>query len=337
VSRSTLDARYELRERIGQGGGSTVYRALDRRLGRDVAVKVLRAQLASDPTFVERFRREARAAASLSHPNIVSVHDWAEADGSYHIVMELVRGDDLKTAIRRRGPMRESAALRIGAEIAAALESAHARGVIHRDLKPQNVLLDGDGRAKVADFGIARVSGMSQLTRTDEVFGTVHYLSPEQADGKPADERSDLYSLGVVLYEMLTGTLPFRGDTAIAVAMKHLREPPPSPRAARPEISADTESVVLRALEKDPERRFASASAMRASLDRAMEASRLRGLPALTAQLELTDRLRAAPAPVKITAPIVLLFLIWFVLGSIGAECGAYQVRRDAPAVVAHR
>lgn len=320
---TTLEDRYELRERIGQGGGSTVYRAIDHRLGRDVAVKVLGPELASDPAFVERFRREARAAASLSHPNVVAVHDWGERDGSYHIVMELVAGNDLKSEIRHRGALPEAEALRIAMQIAAGLDAAHRRGVIHRDLKPQNVLLDPNGHVKVADFGIARVSGQSQLTRTDELFGTVHYLSPEQAEGKPADERSDLYSLGIVLYEMLTGTLPFEADTPIAVASMHLREAPPPPRTIRPELSRETESVVLRALEKDPARRYQSASAMREGLDRAHDGPRHRGPAGFPAAHDLTARLRSASAPVKI-APIVFLVVVWLFLGTLGAECGSF-------------
>jgi serine/threonine protein kinase len=320
---TTLEDRYELRERIGQGGGSAVYRAIDHRLGREVAVKVLGAELASDPAFVERFRREARAAASLSHPNIVAVHDWGERDGSYHIVMELVAGNDLKSEIRRRGPLPEAEALRIALQIASGLDAAHRRGVIHRDLKPQNVLLDANGPVKVADFGIARVVGQTQLTRTDELFGTVHYVSPEQAEGKPADERSDLYSLGIVLFEMLTGTLPFEADTPIAVASMHLRAPPPPLRTIRPELSHQTETVVLRALEKDPARRYQSASAMRDDLDRAEDGVRHRGPAELPAAHELTQRLRNAPAPVKI-APIVFLVVIWVFLGTLGAECGSF-------------
>jgi hypothetical protein len=266
-----IGERYDLRQTIGIGGMARVYLAHDRRLNRDVAAKILDPTLASDPLFVERFRREAQAAAALNHPNVVAIYDTGTTDDSYFIVMEYVPGPNLKEAIRERGALPEAEALTIGAQVAAALGAAHSRGLIHRDIKPHNVLLHPDGAAKVTDFGIARAAGASQLTSTQTVMGTAHYLSPEQALHQPLDGRSDLYSLGIVLYEALTGQVPFSGDSLVAVAMMQVHEPPPPLRTIRPEIAPATEAVVMKALAKDPAQRYQSAAEMRAALLRARD------------------------------------------------------------------
>jgi serine/threonine protein kinase len=261
-----IGARYELRRCIGVGGMARVYLAHDETLNRDVAVKILNPALASDPLFVERFRREAQAAAMLNHPNIVTIYDTGTTDDTYYIVMEYVPGPNLKEALRERGPMPQDQVLTIGAQVAAALEAAHGRGLIHRDIKPHNILLQSAGTAKVTDFGIARAAGASQLTATQTVMGSAHYLSPEQALHQPVDGRSDLYSLGIVLYEALTGRLPFDGDSLVAVAMKHVHEEPAPPRTLRPAITPEAETVVMKALAKNPAERFQSAGEMRNAL-----------------------------------------------------------------------
>src|SRR4051794_35446938 len=235
-----------------------VYCAEDEQLGRRVAVKLLYRHLAEDVSFVERFRREASSAAGLQHPNIVSIFDRGEWDGTYYIAMELIRGRTLKDIVRERGPAPPDAAVDIVLQILRAARFAHQRGVVHRDIKPHNVLIDEEGRVKVADFGIAR-AGASDMTETGSIMGTAQYLSPEQAQGKPVDARSDLYSIGIVLYELLTGRVPFDAESAVTVALKQVSEPPIPPREIVPAIPPALEGVVLRAMEKDPARRFASA------------------------------------------------------------------------------
>jgi len=247
-----------------------VYRAFDERLRREVAVKVLRP-IDGDPSFNERFRREARHAASIQHPNVAAVYDVGEDGDQRYIVMELVPGGTLKDLVRRRGALSEDEALTIAERVARGLEAAHARGVVHRDLKPHNVLLGADGQPRIVDFGIAKVTGGTALTSTAAVLGTAHYFSPEQASGAPADHRSDLYGLGVVLFELLTGRLPFDGDNPIEIAMRHVHDAPPPPSSWRPGLSRAADEVVLRALEKAPDRRFASAAAMATALRRARD------------------------------------------------------------------
>lgn len=272
VSPQTIvDSRYRVLKRLGVGGMAEVWCAQDEVLGRRVALKLLGGRYATDPEFRERFRREAQAAAGLTHPNIVGVFDHSEWDGTPYIAMELVDGQTLKEIVRERGPLPPHIAVGLTEQILRALAYAHRRGIVHRDIKPQNVILDPEGEAKVADFGIAR-AGNSQMTQTGSIVGTVQYLSPEQANGQPVDRRSDLYSTGVVLYELLTGRVPFDGEAPVSIALKHVNELPVPPGQLRPGIPPALEAVVLRSLEKDPNRRFQTAEEFIAALEQARSA-----------------------------------------------------------------
>jgi len=253
-----VDGRYRIVRRLGAGGMAEVYCAEDSQLGRQVALKLLYRRFAEDAEFVERFRREASAAAGLQHPNVVQVFDRGEWDGTYYIAMEFIPGRTLKEVVRDHGALEPALAADLTTQILRAARFAHRRGVVHRDLKPQNVLVDEEGRAKVADFGIAR-AGASDMTETGSVMGTAQYLSPEQAQGLPVDLRSDLYSIGVILYELLTGQLPFDGESAVAIAVQHLNDDPPPIRTLRPDIAPELEAAVMRALAKDPAARWADA------------------------------------------------------------------------------
>ena len=258
----TFNNRYKITERVGLGGMAEVYRAQDNVLGRTVAVKTMLPQYAADPTFTKRFRQEAASAAKLQSPYIVSIYDWGLDDETYYIVMEFLRGTDLKTAIQERGAINQRKAAEIGSQVAQALSVAHAGGVIHRDIKPQNIMIQPDGNIKVMDFGIAR-AGDAGLSQTATVLGTAHYVSPEQAQGKELTGASDIYSLGVVLYEATTGKLPFDGQDAVSVAVKQVNEVPAAPSTINPNIDPSLEAIIMKALEKDPERRFKDAAEMR--------------------------------------------------------------------------
>lgn len=258
----TFNNRYKLTERVGLGGMAEVYRAEDNVLGRTVAVKVMLPQYAADPTFTKRFRQEAASAANLQSPYIVSIYDWGLDGETYYIVMEFLRGTDLKTAIKERGVINQRKAAEIGSQVAQALSVAHAGGIIHRDIKPQNIMIQPDGNIKVMDFGIAR-AGDAGLSQTATVLGTAHYVSPEQAQGKELTGASDIYSLGVVLYEATTGKLPFDGQDAVSVAVKQVNELPAPPSTINPNIDPALEAIIMKAMEKDPERRFKDASEMR--------------------------------------------------------------------------
>src|SRR3954463_9815057 len=252
-----LSDRYELEELVGTGGMSSVFRAHDRLLDRKVALKVLHEQYTADEEYVERFRREARAVAALSHPNIVTVIDRGEHEGRQFIVFEYVSGENLKQLIVRRGPAPVTTALELGIQMARALSFAHQQGLVHRDVKPQNVLLNGAGEAKVTDFGIARSLDVQHgMTQTGTVLGTSDYIAPEQAQGQRVDEQTDVYSLGIVLYELLTNEVPFPGENFVAVAMRHINEEPPSIRDKRPDVSPRLEAAVHRAMAKDAADRF---------------------------------------------------------------------------------
>ena len=264
---TVLNDRYRILGPLGEGGMATVYRALDTRLGRTVAIKILHPEFARDDPFLQRFQQEAEFAASLgAHPNVVAIYDIGEDGNLPYIVMEVVEGRNLKDLIRERAPFSAEEAFAIGRQVASALDFAHSRGLVHRDVKPQNIVVTPDGVAKVTDFGIARSATASQLTRTGTVLGTVHYFSPEQAQGKPAGPPSDIYSLGVILYEMLTGHLPFDADNPIGIAMQHLHSEPPPPWQYNQALPARAVSTVLRALEKDPERRYRDAAEFAAAL-----------------------------------------------------------------------
>src|SRR5277367_6289254 len=249
--------RYELNHLIARGGMAEVYRAHDRLLDRPVALKVLFPELSVDRSFVERFRREAQAAANLSHPNIVPVFDWGEDTGTYFIVMEYIDGRPLSSILKSAGPLSAERTADVGSHVAAALGYAHKHGVVHRDVKPGNVLITDDGQVKVTDFGIARaVNTEESLTQTGAVMGTAAYFSPEQAEGIGVDARTDIYSLGVVLYEMLTGRPPFLGDTPVSVASKHVRDIAPAPRDLLETVPVELEAVTMKAMAKSPDNRY---------------------------------------------------------------------------------
>lgn len=266
-----LGGRYRLEDRIGGGGMAWVWKAEDTLLHRPVAVKLLREEFAADEAFLGRFRQEAESAASLVHPNIVHVYDVGTERGLQYIVMELVEGETLKERIQRQGPLPIGRSLQVATSVARALQAAHRKGIVHRDIKPQNILLTTEGRVKVADFGIARAASGTTIVHTNTVIGSAHYFAPEQARGGFTDEKSDLYSLGAVLYEMLAGQPPFEGATPVAVALKHLQEQPVSLRKRRPEVPKSVEAIVMRLLEKDPAKRYTGADALLADLHRALE------------------------------------------------------------------
>ena len=304
IARDTVvDERYKVLNRIGSGGMADVYCAEDLQLGRRVALKLLYRRFAEDAEFVERFRREASSAAGLQHPNVVAVYDRGEFDDTYYIAMEFLEGRSLKQVVRQDGALEPDRAIDLVIQILKAARFAHRRGIVHRDIKPHNVIVDDEGRAKVTDFGIAR-AGASDMTETGSIMGTAQYLSPEQAQGHPVDARSDLYSIGVVLYELLTGRVPFDAESAVTIALKQVSEEPTPPSQLNPAISAQLEDVVTRALQKDPAYRFADADEFIRALEQvrgvpvgtgeytrvAPHTGTYPGLPAAVADLEAADR-----------------------------------------------
>jgi serine/threonine-protein kinase len=342
VPNTMVDGRYRVLSRLGSGGMADVFLAEDQQLGRKVALKLLHHRFAEDPDFVERFRREAQAAANLNHPNIVGIYDWGQDGGTYFIVMEYVEGRSLRDLMRAEGPLDAQRAADIGVEIAAALSFAHEHGVVHRDVKPGNVLITPTGSVKVTDFGIARAGTSENLTQTGSVMGTATYFSPEQAQGLAVDGRSDVYSLGVVLYEMVTGLAPFSGEAPLAVALKHVREEPIPPTARNQAVPPAFEQIVLAAMAKDPDQRYQSANELRADLLRFRRGRPLASTP-VTAMIATTpaqptgaavaaaDATQAAPrvAPVAAARPpgrsraarlfttIVVFLLLVLVVGGI--------------------
>jgi len=269
VEELVFGRRYRAVERIGSGGMADVYKAVDEVLGRTVAVKVLHARYATEPTFVARFRQEAQAAANLSHPNIVNMYDWGREGDTYYIVMEYVNGMDLKSLVQSRGPLDPMKAADYAAQVCSALAVAHGYDIIHRDIKPHNIILTPEGTIKVMDFGIAR-AGNTTMTQTGSVLGTAQYISPEQAQGKNLGPASDLYSLGATLYELVTGRPPFEGDTPVATALMQVNSDPIPPRQIRASIPPALEAVIMRSMRKDPSERYDSANEMRADLKRVM-------------------------------------------------------------------
>ena len=329
-----FDDRYRLERKIGSGGMADVYLAVDESLGRQVAIKILSDRYASDAGFVERFRREASAAASLNHPNIVAVYDRGEAEGTYYIAMEYLDGPTLKDEITRRAPLPEAEAIAFATQALDALDFAHRRGVIHRDVKPHNMVMTEDGRLKVTDFGIARAGNAQQMTEVGSIVGTAQYLSPEQARGHSVGPQSDLYSMGIVLYEMLTGELPFTGGSAVEIAMKQVSDTPPPLHEQNRLVSPAMEQVVMRALAKDPALRYPSARAMADELRRVarggaasaetVQATRVISAAEAARAESATSVLRQAPpaeppaGPKRSAWPWVLVAILLLVAAGIG-------------------
>ncbi len=274
VKGQRVNSRYEIIKTIGEGGMANVYLAKDIILDRNVAIKVLRGDLATDEKFVRRFQREALSASSLSHPNIVEIYDVGEDDGDYYIVMEYVDGKNLKQLLKKRGKLTAAEVVDIMLQITSAMSVAHDSLIVHRDLKPQNILIKEDGEIKITDFGIAMALNATQLTQTNSAMGSVHYFPPEQANGKGSSLKSDVYSLGIMMYELLTGTLPFRGDNAVEIALKHLKEPIPSIRTELPELPQSIENIIIRATAKNPKNRYANAGEMHEDLKTALNKER---------------------------------------------------------------
>ena len=269
-----INDRYQIIKSIGEGGMANVYLAYDTILDRNVAVKVLRGDLATDEKFVRRFQREALSASSLSHPNIVEVYDVGEDNGQYYIVMEYIEGCQLKQLLKKRGRLTLSEVIDIMLQITDGLSVAHDAYIIHRDIKPQNIMILDSGLVKITDFGIAMAMNSTQLTQTNSVMGSVHYLPPEQANGKGSTLQSDIYSMGILMYELLTGELPYKGDNAVEIALKHLKEKIPSVREKLPEIPQSVENIIIKATAKNPKNRYADARSMNEDLRTCLDDSR---------------------------------------------------------------
>jgi serine/threonine-protein kinase len=321
-----LADRYELEELVGTGGMSSVFRAHDRLLDRKVALKILHQQYNDDGEYVERFRREARAVAALSHPNIVTVIDRGEHEGRQFIVFEYVDGENLKRLIERRGPAPVATVLELGMQIARGLSFAHQQGLVHRDVKPQNVLLNGDGQAKVTDFGIARSLDMKHgMTQTGTVLGTSDYIAPEQAQGQHVDEHTDVYSLGVVLYELLTGQVPFPGENFVAVAMRHINEPPPPIRDKRPDVPPRVEAAIRCAMAKDPADRFPTMTDFCRELEACL--AELQGgattVAPAAAPGRASRRRRASPWPILAAVVVLIAIAVAVALAIHGTHIGS--------------
>ena len=269
-----INDRYEIEKLIGEGGMANVYLAHDTILDRKVAVKVLRGDLAGDEKFVRRFQREALSASSLSHPNIVEIYDVGEDDGNFYIVMEFIEGKTLKQLIKKRGVLSLSETIDIMLQLLDALATAHDSYIIHRDIKPQNIMIKESGLVKITDFGIAMALNSVELTQTNSVMGSVHYLPPEQASGKGSTIRSDIYSLGILMFEMLTGKMPFKGDSAVEIALKHMKEPLPSVRELNPVVPQSVENIIIKAAAKNPKNRYRDVREMAADIKTCLDADK---------------------------------------------------------------
>lgn len=315
---AVLSNRYEILEKLGGGGMAVVYKAKDTLLGRTVAVKVLRDQFVQDDTFVDRFRREAQAGARLSHPNIVSIYDVGRHEDDHYLVMEYVEGTNLKEIIKEKGPLEEDEVIRLGLQLCEAMEHAHENGLIHRDIKPHNILITDRGKVKVTDFGIARACTSETITFAGSLVGSVHYFSPEQARGGSADIQSDIYSASVVLYETATGTLPFIAESPVSVALKQISEEPVPPSHINPSISPELEEIILKGMNKKPEDRFSSAGEMKQALEQL-------GGPAVTA-ISVADRHRKGKKlrPAGWAALIIGLLLV--TIGGYFVALGFFHV-----------
>ncbi|HEX3327454.1 MAG TPA: Stk1 family PASTA domain-containing Ser/Thr kinase [Actinomycetota bacterium] len=301
VSGTTYGDRYSVFERVGAGGMAEVYRARDELLGRDVALKVLSERFARDSSFVERFRREAQSAANLNHPQIVSLYDYGSDGDAYFIVMEFIDGTSLADIIHREAPLLPERAAEIALDVTRALDRAHTAGIVHRDIKPGNILITKDGNTKVTDFGIARAArgdNEQTMTQTGMVIGTAAYLSPEQAQGEPVDGRSDLYSLGVVLYEMLSGHAPFAGDTPLAIAYKHVREFAAPPSSINPDVPKELDAIVMKALAKNPENRYQNAVEFEQDLQRFLSGQKVHATPLMGDETQVVGALPATATQV---------------------------------------
>ncbi|MGI8940958.1 MAG: protein kinase domain-containing protein [Actinomycetota bacterium] len=334
AGRRVFGGRYEARRSIGSGGMAEVFLAYDQLLDRDVAVKALDDQLARDPHFIERFRREARTAARLSHPNIVALHDYGSTDDSYFIVMEYIEGRTVGEIIADDGPLNPVRVAEIASDVAAALERAHGAGLVHRDVTSSNVMIGTNGETKVTDFGIARVMDKHDQQTTaggNTVLGTAAYISPEQAQGQDVDERTDIYSLGIVMFEMLTGRPPFMADNPLALASQHVLNDPPRPSSLNDAVPEELDAIVLRALAKRSDARFASAAEMREELGRFVSGKKVRSTLVLKEPFSPIFQARAGrarrsfnPMPVAMALLFGLLALVgvWLVVDNLRTEDG---------------
>jgi len=315
---TTFASRYEVIEELGKGGMGRVYKALDKEINEEVAIKLLKPEIASDETTVERFRNELKFARKISHKNVCRMYHIAKEEGTPYITMEYVPGEDLKSLVKRKGKLADEEAISIAKQVCKGLVEAHRLGVVHRDLKPQNIMIDKEGDAKIMDFGIARSVEAPGVTVTGMMIGTPDYISPEQAEGEEADQRSDIYALGVILYEMVTGSVPFKGDTALSVALKHKAQLPRDPRKLNPKISEDLSRLILICMEKDREKRYQSAGEVESELDRiekgipSTEREIPKRKPLTSKDITVTFGLKKLLIPALIVVVLVIIgIIIW--------------------------